>query len=68
MNLTLAPLLLWSDDVPPTARRALREAQRSPLAERGPLLEAAARSLAHDAGLDCADARELVGLSTCNRE
>jgi hypothetical protein len=67
MSLSLAPLLLESTDVPLTARRALREAQRSPKERREPLLEAAARSLYREVGLDCADARELVGLSegTC---
>jgi hypothetical protein len=61
--MNLAPLLLASDDVPLEARRALWEAQRLPAEEREPLLEVAARSLYRDVGLNCADARELVGLS-----
>lgn len=63
MSLSLAPLLLASDDVPLAARRALWEAQRSPREERTPLLMTAARSLYREVGLNCDEARELVGLS-----
>jgi predicted Zn-ribbon and HTH transcriptional regulator len=63
MSLSLAPLLIESDDVPLMARRALRMAQRSPEDERATHLETAARSLYREGGLDCDDARELVGLS-----
>ena len=63
MSFSLAPLLLHGVDVPVAARRALRTAQESPLEERRPHLEEAARSLHRDLDLDCVDARELVGLS-----
>lgn len=63
MSLSLAPLLLARDDVPLMARRALRQAQDSPVEERKLLLEIAARSLHREAGLDWDDARALVGLS-----
>lgn len=62
MSLSLALLLLASDDVPLAARRALWDALRSPPEKRTTLLETAAHSLHRDIGLDCADARELVGL------
>jgi hypothetical protein len=63
MSLSLVPLLLESDDVPALARRALREAYGASPEERTPHLETAARSLHRDLGLDCDDARELVGLA-----
>ncbi len=62
MRLSLIPLLLHSDEVPASARDALREASVAPADERRPHLEAAARALYREAHLDCADARELVGL------
>lgn len=64
MSLSLLPLLLVEDDVPVTARAALRAADRAPAGERRAHLERAARALYRDAQLDCADARELVGLET----
>ena len=62
MTLSLLPLLLVEEDVPASARAALREASRMPEEARRAHLEAAARSLYAEAHLDCADARELVGL------
>jgi hypothetical protein len=62
MRFSLAPLLLHMEDIPDTARTALREASAAPAAERRTHLEAAARALYQDAHLDCADAKELVGL------
>ena len=62
MSLSLLPLLLVEDGVPASARAALREANDAPPHERQLHLEAAARALYQDAHLDCADARELVGL------
>jgi len=62
MSLSLAPLLIYDDDVPASARAALREADLAPAEERQAHLEAAARALYREAQLDCADARELVGL------
>ena len=63
MSLSLLPLLMFEDDVPASARAALREANLAPEEERQVHLEAAARALYREAQLDCADARELVGLS-----
>jgi hypothetical protein len=62
MSLSLLPLLIHEEDVPASARAALREATAAPLEQRPALLEVAARSLYRDAHLDCDDARELVGL------
>jgi hypothetical protein len=62
-TLSLAPLLIHTDDVPADARAALRDAYNAPADEREPHLEAAALALYRDADLDCADARELVGLA-----
>lgn len=62
MQLTFALLLLHSADVPLEARTELRAAFEAPVEERGPHLRAAARILNAQIGLDCADARELVGL------
>lgn len=63
MSFSLAPLLLHSDSLPVSARHALRAAYAVPLHERTPHLESAARILHRELALDCADARELVGLS-----
>lgn len=64
MTFSLLPLLLYEDDVPATARAALRDARSAPASKRRALLETAAQALCRDAaaGLDCDDARELVGL------
>jgi hypothetical protein len=64
MSFSVTPLLLHSEYVPVTARRALRVAYESPIEDRTPLLESAARILHRELDLDCSDARELVGLST----
>lgn len=61
--LTVARLLVHSEDVPETARDALRAALAAPPEERDPLLLLAARTLFHETDLDCSDARELVGLT-----
>lgn len=62
MTLSMAPLLIASKDVPASARRALSAAREAPPADRWVHLETAARSLYRDLGLDCDDARALVGL------
>jgi hypothetical protein len=62
MSFSVTPLLLDSEFVPPRARSALRTAYEVPPHERLPHLEAAARVLHRELGLDCTDARELVGL------
>ena len=67
MSFSVAPLLLHAEAVPAAARRALRAAQEGPNHDRGAHLERAARILHRELTLDCADARELVGLApgTC---
>jgi hypothetical protein len=62
MSLSMSSLLMFEDDVPEAARSALREAVGAPLEERQRLLEVAAHALYRETHLDCADARELVGL------
>lgn len=62
MSLSLVSLLIHEQDVPAAARAALREASIAPARQRHALLEAAARALYREADLDCADARQLVGL------
>jgi hypothetical protein len=69
MSLSMVPLLIQSSDVPAAARRALRDARDAPPEGRALYLETAARSLYNDLGLDCDDARALVGLAeagTCD--
>lgn len=61
--LHMAELLLHSDDVPLAARVALTSALSAPADERYLGLAEAARILHYDVGLDCEDARELVGLA-----
>lgn len=62
MSLSMAPLLMHSDQIPSEARDAIRAAYDSPPALRVARLESAARVLHHTTGLECADVRELVGL------
>jgi hypothetical protein len=64
MSFSLTPLLLHSEHVPLSVRRALRAAEEAPGDERTLHLESAARILYRQAELDltCGDARELVGL------
>ena len=61
-GISLLPILLYSDEVPESARDALLAATAAPAGEQRPHLEAAARALYRETLLDCADARELVGL------
>lgn len=62
MSLSVTRLLLHSHDVPASARTALENARAVPADQRRPHLEAAARALHREIALDCADAKELVGL------
>ena len=62
MSFSLASLLVFEEDVPAAARRALCAALHAPVGERLAHLEAAARALSCETHLDCSDARELVGL------
>jgi hypothetical protein len=62
MSLSMAPLLIHSEQVPAEARDAIRAAYEAPSEHRGPKLEFAARVLYRETDLECSDARELVGL------
>jgi len=62
MSFSMAPLLMNSPDVPSPAREALRAAYESDPDRRDDHLASAARVLNQDLAIDCADARELVGL------
>jgi hypothetical protein len=62
MGFSIAPLLIHSDAVPARARAALQAASLLPAERRKSELESAARVLYLETGLDCGDARELVGL------
>lgn len=66
--LSVSRLLLHSDDVPPSARAALTSALHGPVEERCENLLEAAVILHREVGLDCTDARELVGLADCGCE
>jgi hypothetical protein len=63
MTISMVPLLLVDEAVPPRARAELLAATVASDAERALHLEAAARVLYDEAHLPCADARELVGLA-----
>lgn len=62
MSFSLAALLIVEDDVPARVRAELRAAMFASSVERRRHLEAAARALRDEAHLECAEARELVGL------
>ena len=62
MRFSMAPLLMNSADIPAHARDALRAAYESDPDHREDHLVSAARALNQDLAIDCADARELVGL------
>lgn len=63
MSFSLAPLIVHSEHVPATARRALIAARDAVDGERTRFLESAALILHRTLDLDCRDARELVGLA-----
>ncbi len=63
MSFSLVPLLLHSPDLPANVRAALQAAQESDPDEREDRLVAAARLMHRETQLECADVRELVGLS-----
>jgi hypothetical protein len=67
MSFSIASLLLHAESVPASVRGALRAAHDGPSSDRSAHLERAARILHRELTLDCADARELVGLApgTC---
>ena len=62
MSLSIAPLLMYSEQVPAEARDAIRAAYDGPPEHRTASLEAAARVLHQATGLGCSDVLELVGL------
>jgi hypothetical protein len=62
MSLSMAPLLMHSEQVPAEARDAIRAAYEAPPEHRSARLESAARILHQETGLACSDVRELVGL------
>ena len=62
MSFSMVPLLAHSPHVPERARSALRAALGSSPGQRRHLLETAVRILHRESNVDCADARELVGL------
>ena len=62
MSFKMASLLVHSDDVPPSAREALKAAHEGGADNRVQLLEAAARILHDEVGIGCSDALELVDL------
>ncbi|HEY4159432.1 MAG TPA: hypothetical protein VGM29_15090 [Polyangiaceae bacterium] len=68
MGLNLAPLLIYSEQISPAARDALRAAHTAPPAERQQALEFAARTLHREADLSCRDACEIVGLDAAGCE
>ncbi len=63
MSFTMAAILIHSEHVPAGARSELRAALASSPEKRREHLTSAARILYAESGLDCSDARELVGLA-----
>jgi hypothetical protein len=62
MSLSMAPLLMHSEQVPAEVREAIRGAYEGLPEHRRTRLESAARVLHRATGLACSDVRELVGL------
>lgn len=62
MSMSMAPILMHSEQVPAAARDAIRAAFAAPPGHRSAGLEYAARVLHRETGLACRDVRELVGL------
>jgi hypothetical protein len=63
VSLSMASLLMHSEQVPAEARDAIRAAYEGPPENRSTRLESAARVLHRTTGLECSDIRELVDLS-----
>lgn len=66
--ITMASLLAHDESVPLAARTALLAAHTGPPEVRVGLLQSAARILHREAGVDCNDAHELVGLQYVSAE
>ncbi len=64
MSISMASLLMHSDQVPAEARDAIRAAYEALPEHRATRLESAARVLHRATGLECRDVRELVDLAT----
>jgi hypothetical protein len=62
MSISMAPLLMHSEQVPATVREAIRRAYEAPPEHRGARFESAARILYQETDLECGDILELVGL------
>jgi len=62
MSLSMAPILMYDEQVPGEVRDAIRSAYEGPAHLRSAKLESAARILYRETGLGCGDVRELVGL------
>jgi hypothetical protein len=62
MSLSMAPLLMYSEEVPAEAREAIRAAYEGRPEERRAGLESAARILHRRTDLECRDVRDLMGL------
>ena len=64
MALSLLPLLIHSQDIPPQAREALRTAGAAPEEVRSAALEHAARVLYAETSLECDEVRDMLDLSS----
>ena len=64
MSLSMATLLIHDPDLPASVREAIQAAHASRPETREDLLAEAARLLYRETALECADVRELVGLSS----
>jgi hypothetical protein len=62
MSLSMAPILMYDEQVPGEVRDAIRSAYEGPPQLRSAKLESAARILYRETDLGCGDVRELVGL------
>jgi hypothetical protein len=65
MSFTMVPLLMHSDAVPAVARDALKAAYSAPPERRDAELLSAVRVLYRETDLDCGEAKDLVGLTSC---
>ena len=66
MTFTMVPLLIHSDAVPAVARDALKAAYLAPPERRQAELLSAVRVLYRETELDCGEAKDLVGVTSCS--
>lgn len=64
MKFSMGPLLIHSADIPATVREALQAAYAAEPDAQEDLLAQAAKLLHRATDLECADVRELIGLTT----